>query len=97
MVAIQHNIDRGQLDAEISVVVSNKPDADGLVFAKKKGIATQVFEPQNYPDRDAYEADIVTCLQSMQVDLVVLAGYMKLVGDPIILKKSENVMMPIMH
>ena len=44
-----------------------------------------MFEPGDYDNRDAYENDVVACLQSYDVDLVVLAGYMKLVGDPLLI------------
>ena len=44
-----------------------------------------MFESKNYNSRDDYDADIVKCLTSFSVDLVVLAGYMKLVGDPMLL------------
>ncbi|RAP24833.1 phosphoribosylglycinamide formyltransferase [Candidatus Marinamargulisbacteria bacterium SCGC AG-343-K17] len=94
MTAIHQNTQSGQLNAQIAVVISNKPDAEGLVFARENGIPTHVFEPKNYTDRDAYEHDVVSCLQSLDVDLVVLAGYMKLVGDPM-LKAYEGRMVNI--
>jgi phosphoribosylglycinamide formyltransferase-1 len=84
LVAIYDRIQSGQLVAEIGVVISNQPSAQGLDFAKAHGIQTQVFDPKAYADKNAYEDDIVACLDEHKVDLVVLAGYMKLVGDPML-------------
>ena len=84
MSAIIDHIKRGELSADIAVVISNKPDAPGLDIASNHGIKTMVYDPKVYPNRDAYENDIVLCLQSFGVDLVILAGYMKLVGDPLL-------------
>ena len=49
-----------------------------------------MFEPKDYISNDDYEQDIVTCLKSFNVDLVVLAGYMKLVGDPMLQAFEEE-------
>lgn len=84
MMAIYDRIASGQLAAEIVVVISNQPSATGLDFAKAHGIETQVFDPKEYADNAAYEDDIVACLKAKNVDLVVLAGYMKLVGPPML-------------
>jgi phosphoribosylglycinamide formyltransferase-1 len=82
--AIYHRIQTGELNADIAVVISNLPSAAGLEFARSHGIPTHVFEVKNYESATAYEADIIECLRLVKVDLVVLAGYMKLVGDPMI-------------
>lgn len=82
--AIHQHIMDGQLNAEIAVVIAHSHQAKGLEFSANSGIPTRVFEPKNYNSRDDYDADIVKCLTSFSVDLVVLAGYMKLVGDPML-------------
>ena len=84
MSAIIKSIESGVLNAEISVVISNKPDAKGLDVASAHGIHTKSFKPVDYSSRDDYEHDVVSCLESYNVDLVILAGYMKLVGDPLL-------------
>ena len=84
MAAILDRIADGRLAVDAAVVISNKPDAKGLEVAASHGVDTKVFEPGGYDNRDAYENDIVACLQSYDVDLVVLAGYMKLVGNPLL-------------
>ena len=84
MAAILDRIADGRLAADAAIVISNKPDAKGLEIAVSHGVDTKVFEPSDYDNRDAYENDVVACLQLYDVDLVVLAGYMKLVGDPLL-------------
>ena len=84
MSAIIKSIESRVLNAEISVVISNKPDAKGLDVANVHGIHTKSFNPVDYAHRDDYENDVVACLESYDVDLVILAGYMKLVGDPLL-------------
>jgi phosphoribosylglycinamide formyltransferase-1 len=84
MAAIIDQVKNGQLNANIAVVISNKPTAKGLLLAAEHGIKTHVFDPKSFDTQDAYEQAIVDCLQASGVELVVLAGYMKLVGDPLL-------------
>ena len=94
MDAILQHIQTGNLKAEVSVVISNKSSAKGLELAKSHGVPTQVFDPKGFDDLESYETAIIGCLDSYNVDLVVLAGYMKLVGDPL-LSRYENRMVNI--
>jgi phosphoribosylglycinamide formyltransferase-1 len=82
--AILDAIDAGDLRADVAVVVSNQPSALGLKLAKERGLQTQAMDPKTFDSFDAYEHQIVTTLTEHGVDLLVLAGYMKLVGDPIL-------------
>ena len=68
------------LPARVAVVISDVEDAYGLVRAEKLGLDTVVVDPAAYPDRAAYDAELVRILGENRVDLVVLAGYMRLVG-----------------
>ena len=68
------------LPARVAVVISDVEDAYGLVRAEKLGLDTVVVDPGAYPDRAAYDAELVRILGENGVDLVVLAGYMRLVG-----------------
>lgn len=70
----------GLLDVDISVVLSNNPDAYGLVRAKKAGIATWAESHKNYPSREAFDAQMIKVLKDADVELVVLAGYMRLLS-----------------
>lgn len=82
--AVLAAIKAGQLDARVAVVLSNNPDAKGLDVAREYGITAIVVDPQLYPDRLRYELEVVAHLKSHQVDWVVLAGYMKLVGKTLL-------------
>jgi phosphoribosylglycinamide formyltransferase 1 len=78
--AIARNIGTGKIpNARITVVISNKADAGGLEIAKKLDLPTVVF-PSKGKDREANDREIVAALQEHQVDLVCLAGYMRLLS-----------------
>jgi phosphoribosylglycinamide formyltransferase-1 len=73
-----------RLDAGIAVVVSNRADAAGLTRARDAGIEALCVPAREYPDRDAYDRAIVERLRARDVDLVCLAGFMRLVGRPLL-------------
>jgi phosphoribosylglycinamide formyltransferase-1 len=70
----------GRLDAEIALVVSNRADAHGLDLARLAGIETLVRDHKAHPSREAYEAVLVDDLRTRGVQLVCLAGFMRLLG-----------------
>ena len=70
--------------AEVVVVISNNPSAYAIERAKKKNIPVFVVERENYKSKKEYEEKIKEILQSFRVDLVVLAGYMKIVGKTLL-------------
>lgn len=74
----------GSLAAAIAVVISNREAAPGLMRAREAGIETVVLSSKTYADRDAYDRALVRELQARRVDLVCLAGYMRLVGEPML-------------
>jgi formyltetrahydrofolate-dependent phosphoribosylglycinamide formyltransferase len=75
----------GILEAEIAVVVSNRPDAYGLTRAIEAGIPTEAFSLSEFRkrggDRVAYDRTLADCVAGYSPDLVVLAGWMLIVGD----------------
>jgi len=73
-----------RLDATIAIVVSNRAAAAGLNRAKDAGIEAVHLAPASFADRDAYDAAIVDVLRARQVELVCLAGYMRLVGPALL-------------
>jgi phosphoribosylglycinamide formyltransferase-1 len=77
-------IARGELAATIAVVISNRPDAAGLMRAREAGIETVCLRHRDYASRDHFDAAIAAALKSRAVDLVCLAGFMRLVGAPLI-------------
>ena len=70
----------GRLDAAVVVVISNKPDAPGLLRAREARIETLYLNPRVYPDRDAYDRAMADALTVRRVDVVCLAGFMRRVG-----------------
>ena len=78
-------IEAKQLDAKIQFVLSNKADAYGLVRAKNHGISTEVLDHKSFPSREAYDQAIVELLHARGVELVVLAGFMRLLS-PVFIK-----------
>ena len=74
----------GALDATVAIVVSNRADAAGLARAREAGIDTQVVNPRDFADREAYDRAIADALRARDVTLVCLAGYMRLVGRPLL-------------
>jgi phosphoribosylglycinamide formyltransferase 1 len=79
-VAIADSIDAGRLpDANISVVISNKPDAPGIETARKRGLHALVI-PSKGKSREEHDREIVAALQQHKVDLICLAGYMRLLS-----------------
>jgi phosphoribosylglycinamide formyltransferase-1 len=77
-------ISAGDLEASIAVVISNRADAQGLDRARAAGIDTLHLNPRDYPDRDAYDRAIADALIARGVTLVCLAGFMRLVGQPLL-------------
>lgn len=67
--------------AEIVTVISNKSNAGGLAIAQAAGIATVTLEPRDFADRPSFDAEIDRHLTAAGVELVCLAGYMRLLSD----------------
>ena len=81
--AIIDAIDHG-LPAKIVIVISNKEEAYGLKRAKKAGIPTEVISHKDYPNRDDYDEALKNCLEKYQPKLIILAGFMRILGKPFI-------------
>ncbi|MEQ1884658.1 MAG: phosphoribosylglycinamide formyltransferase [Bryobacteraceae bacterium] len=78
-VAIANSIAEGRLNAEIAVVISNRPDAPGLAIARERGL-NAVALPSKGLDREVYDRQLIAELRRNNVDLVCLAGYMRLLS-----------------
>lgn len=74
----------GRLDATIAVVISNRPDAGGLARAREAKIDAMCLNPREFANRDEYDRAIVNILRARDVGLVCLAGFMRLVGSPLL-------------
>jgi phosphoribosylglycinamide formyltransferase-1 len=78
--AIHDAIERGELPAEIAVVVSNRPEAPGLAAARARGLRAVAIPHRNEPSRATHEARVLAALEEARVDWVCLAGYMRLLS-----------------
>lgn len=79
--AIIDAIRRGDLKAEIRLVVSNRPDAQGLERARRHGIETAVIEHRKFPSREDFDRAVLAALRDRSVELVALAGFMRLLSS----------------
>lgn len=73
-------IEEGRIPARIAVVISDRENAYGLVRARNHGLQAVFVDSQSFPDRVSYDRELIRILCENRVDLVVLAGYMRLVG-----------------
>ena len=82
--AIIDAIGEGRLDAEIAVVISNRAQAEGLTRARDAGIETLYISHRAFPVRDDFDQALADALRARAVGLVCLAGFMRLIGAPML-------------
>ena len=70
--------DRGLIAGNIVCVISNRPNAQGIVTARKRGIATAVIDHQDFNTREAFDAALAQEVAAVDPDVVVLAGFMRI-------------------
>lgn len=80
------------LGAKVQLVLSNKENAGGLAFAESQGIATEVLSHREFPDRDTYDSALIEVLKSHGVEVVVLAGFMRVLGPGFISAFANRVL-----
>jgi phosphoribosylglycinamide formyltransferase-1 len=76
--AIVDRVQAGELDVKLELLVCDRPGARVIERATAAGVDTYVFRPKHYPDRESYEREIADELKRRNVDLVVLAGFMRI-------------------
>ena len=82
--AIAESIDAGRIpNAEIAIVISNKEDAPGLAAAKKRGLDARLI-PSKGKTREQHDGEMIKALRGKNVDLICLAGYMRLLSPEFI-------------
>ena len=74
----------GHMDLDISHVISNVADARGLQRAEEAGIRTSVLEHGRFADRNDFDAALALLMAAGEPDLVILAGFMRIIGDPVL-------------
>ena len=82
--AIIDSIDREELDAHLSIVISNTKDAMALKRAEQHGIKTIFIDPSNYLSSKEYDKALVLKLKEFSIDLICLAGYMRILGEEVV-------------
>lgn len=78
--AIHEAVQRGELDAEIVCVLSNRPDAPGIQRARELGYAAHVIDHKAFANRAAHEDEVLRVLDEAHPDFIALAGYMRLLS-----------------
>lgn len=78
---MQAIVDAAIPGGRIAAVISNRPDASGLAFAAEHGIETAVVDHKAYADRAAFDQALAECIDGYRPDLVVLAGFMRVLTD----------------
>lgn len=76
-----HSILEADLPGRCAAVISNRPEAAGLAWAAAHGVATAVVDHKAYPDRERFDAALAAEIDRHAPDLVVLAGFMRVLGD----------------
>lgn len=92
MRALVEAMEAGRIDAMPAVVVANEPAAAGLAFARGRGIPVEVVDHRTVKPREAHEARILEILAAHEVDLVCLAGYMRLLSPRFIAAYRDRIL-----
>lgn len=81
---MQAIVQAGMPGARIAAVISNRPDAAGLAWAQAQGIPTVALDHKQYAGREAFDQALAAAIDEFQPDLVVLAGYMRILTTPFV-------------
>ena len=92
--AILSEVKRGKINGIIDIVISDNPEAHGLSYARENGIECSVFTKVKNESRSDYFKKIVSFLEPRKIDLIVLAGFMKVLS-PNIIRRYQNRMINI--
>ena len=79
-------IKAGEVHAEATIVISNKPGVKALEKAAALGVGTVVIEHRAYPDREAFDRALSECLERHKIDIIVLAGFMRVLTEGFVKK-----------
>ncbi|MDP8254805.1 MAG: phosphoribosylglycinamide formyltransferase [Candidatus Alcyoniella australis] len=88
--AIASRAQGGQIDVEVCCVVSNRPGVGALERAERLGVPAHVVSHRDYPDRSSHERAIIETISPYGVDLIVLAGYTRIVTETLINALAGN-------
>ena len=88
--AILEEINAGRCDAEVKVLITNKPDAGAIEIAKENGISVEIIDKKDFSDREALDDRTLELLKRYEAELAVLAGYMLLLKGKNLLEEYKN-------
>lgn len=86
---LQALLDDASLGRQVALVVSDRPQARALGRARRAGVQTVVVEPSGFQDRSSYDEALVALLEDERIDVVVLAGFMRILGSGVV-SRFEN-------
>jgi phosphoribosylglycinamide formyltransferase-1 len=89
--AIIDSIEKEELDVSISIVISNTKDAIALKRAEKHNVKTIFIDPDSYLNKVAYDRALIDKLKEFSIDLICLAGYMRILGEEVIQTFKEKI------
>jgi phosphoribosylglycinamide formyltransferase-1 len=92
MMSIMDTCERGEINGEIVLVVSNKKDAPGLEKAAQRGYETLFISHRDFPSREEFDKAVAEELEKRGVDLVCLAGFMRLLSDWFVRRFRNRIM-----
>lgn len=81
-----------RLPVEIAAVISNRPDAAGLDLARARGIPALALDHKQYASREAFDNALIEVIDRYQPELVVLAGYLRILGDSFVMHYAGRLM-----
>ncbi|QPJ66377.1 MAG: phosphoribosylglycinamide formyltransferase [Candidatus Nitrohelix vancouverensis] len=84
LVSILDHIERGELQAQVAIVLSNKESAPALEKCRERGITAKFVDPKAFSGKTEYETALIDELNAHSIDIVCLAGYMKILGKEFI-------------
>jgi len=90
--AIHRAIADRKLDAEIVCVISNRPDAAGLMRARQLGLSAHLIDHRAFPTREAHEEEVLRIIAQSEPDFICLAGYMRLLSPAFIAAYSHRIL-----
>ena len=87
---LQALLDAGAASWEVALAISNVPDASGLARAEAAGVPTRTVPHRDFPDRPAFEEALDAALRAAEIELVVLAGFMRVLGPDFVARWRDR-------
>lgn len=89
--AIVAAVEQGELAVEVGLLFCDQPQAQVVERAKKKQIPVITFSPKDFPNRRVYEQKVLQNLQAYQIEFIVLAGYLRVIGPTLLTAYSQKI------